>query len=139
MLKGSRPSLVISRPDLGVIWHVDPERRTYREMPLPSMGEWPVDPAVEGSWELIGDETIDGVICDMYQVSIPVPRAPPDPTAVSIETIYVDRQTGMRRRVVTHSADGDPALVLDYQDALVAPPAATWFCLPPGLRRERWP
>jgi hypothetical protein len=130
--KTGHPTIVISRPDKGVIWSFTPHAKTYSQAKLPRGLERAFDPDTLYDWTEDGTEMIDGRRCRRFVGRY---REPSGPIGDAHEVCCVDSNTGMRRRVVSFDVNGDLALTIDYLNAKVGRPSLAVFEMPEGYKR----
>lgn len=121
--------VVVCRPDLGVVYTLHPEEKTYFETPF--IAEVVAySPDDQRRWLLLGEETINGRQCLKYQV-----LRKGDTSGVVRELCYVDPDLGMRVRIVTFNRLGRHVLTCDYQDVHLGPPPPDLFDVPGSYTR----
>jgi hypothetical protein len=126
-----RPNIVISRPDKGVIWSLDPQTKTYSQAKLPLHLEGAFDPDTLYDWTEDGTEIIDGRKCRRFVGRYRGPKGPTE----EVEICYVDARAGMRRRVSAYDEKGKLVPVMDYLNAKVGAPPRNIFDMPEGFKR----
>ena len=73
MNMGGHSMINIVRRDKQVIWMIQPEQKSYMEMPIkPQDQPSPFDAAVDYNYTLIGPDTVDGHACKKYHFSATV-------------------------------------------------------------------
>jgi hypothetical protein len=130
--KTGRPSIVISRPDKGVIWSLTPDTKTYSQTKLPPELEHAFNPDTLCDWTEDGAEMIDG---RKFRRFIGRYREASGPIGEAHEVCFVDAKNGMRRRMVTFNVNGERVLTIDCLNAKVGPPPREVFEMPEGYKR----
>jgi hypothetical protein len=130
--KTGQVSIVISRPDKGVIWSLTPQTKTFSQAKLPEHLERTFDPYTLWDWTEDGAEMIDGRRCRRF-----VGRYLAEMGSVGSahEICFVDAETGVHRRVITYDKNGMMALTIDCLNAVVGPPPRAVFEMPEGYKR----
>lgn len=126
------PTIVISRPDKGVIWSLDPITKTYSQAKLPTELERAFNPDSLYDWVEDGTDIIDR---RKHRMFIGRYRAPEAPAGNAREVYFIDAATGMRRRVESYDRRGRLALTIEYLNAKLGKPPRTVFDMPPGYKR----
>ncbi len=126
------PTIVISRPDKGVIWSLDPLNKTYSQAKLPNGLERAFNPDSLYEWTEDGARTIDG---RRHRKFVGRYRAAQAPIGKAREVCYVDAATGMRRRVESYDTKGKLALTIEYLNAKLRKPSRAVFEMPAGYKR----
>lgn len=130
--KNGHPSIVISRPDKGVIWSLTPSTKTYSQSQLPRGLEHAFDPDTLYDWTEEGTAMIDGRRCRRFVGRYREARGP---IGDAHEVCFVDAKTGMRRRVDSYGVKGKLAATIDYLNAVIGPPPREMFEMPEGYKR----
>jgi hypothetical protein len=122
--------VTIYRPDLGAAFMLDPSSGACTRT---AMDRDTIAQALEAkedseTWTWTGEELVDGVRCDRYDV-VPRPGVPP-------KLVFVDGTIGLNRRVVTRRRDGSVALQIDWLEVTVGPQPRELF-EPPSADDER--
>jgi len=132
---GRCTSIAITRPDLGVMYSIDPISGTYHEIPFGDAERAALEANVEDDvqWELVGTSDIDGQRYDEYEAwatdASPFPR----------ERICIHPETRMRKRITTINKRGQPVLTINYEDAVVGRQPPDVFEVPSGCTQKRLP
>jgi hypothetical protein len=128
-VRGKTTIVIISRPDRGVVWSIDPERKTYLETAVTDeVLDSVADPDDDFEWQVDGREAVDGRECLRW-----VGRLPSESVAHCV--VYVDALTQLRRRQVNYNKFGTERLMVDYLNVVIGPPDPALFELPDGLKR----
>jgi hypothetical protein len=124
-------TIIITRPDLGVIWTLDTQARTYRQSKLPARLDEAFNPDMLDEWTQDGTEKIDG---RSYLRFVGRSKNPDFGGAIS-EVCFLDPKTHIRRRIVTFNKSGKCVLTIDSVNAVVGPPAHELFDMPEGYKK----
>jgi hypothetical protein len=127
-----RTSIVISRPDKGVIWSLSPQTKTFSQARLPKYLKRVFDPRALCDWTEDGAEVIDGRRCRRF-VGHYLDES--SPVGGAYEVCFIDAKTGVHRRVVTYNTNGNLVLTIDCLNAVVGPPPRAAFEMPVGYKR----
>jgi hypothetical protein len=130
--KTGEPTIVISRPDKGLIWSLAPQNRTYSRAKLPAGWNRVFDPDKLHDWNEDGTEMIDG---RRHRRFVGRYSGTQSPIGKAREVCFIDATTGMRRRVDSYNKKGMLALRMDYLNAKVGRPPRTVFDMPAGYKR----
>jgi hypothetical protein len=130
--KAGKPSIVISRPDKGVIWSLTPHSKTYSQAKLAGGLDCVFNPDKLYDWNENGATTIDGrrhrrFVGRYSETRIPLGKAR--------EECFIDATTGMRRRVDSYDKKGNLVLRIDYLNAKVGRSPRPVFNMPTGYKR----
>lgn len=131
--KTGHPSIVISRPDKEVIWSLAPHTKTYCQSKLPRGFERAFNPDTLYAWTEEGTEKIDDRI---YRRFVGRYRETRTPIGAARDVCFVDRRTGMRRRVDSYDKRGKLVLRIDYLNAKIGRLPGNVFEIPPGYKRS---
>jgi hypothetical protein len=125
-------SIIITRPDKGLIWMLSPDTKTYQQSKLPKNFERAFDPYTVCDWTEDGIEIIDGRRCrrfvGRYLSTI-------GPVGLAHEFVFIDAKTGVHRRTVTYDKNGKLGITCDCLNATVGPPPPSVFEMPKGYKR----
>lgn len=130
-------SIVISRPDKGVLWSfVLPDYKVVQEFPLKSEPiEGAFDPTTLLKWTQEGIELVDGHECLRFIGRYNIPDVP---AGDAYELAYIDLVTNMYRRKITYNKLGRQSLIVDYRSVILEPPDKLVFELPEGVFVEKF-
>ena len=120
-------SILIGRPDKGVLWSLTPHNKTYSQKTLPKR-----EPGFDDiyDWTEDGSAVIDGRKCRRF-----VGRHRDTSVTVDAHQVcFVDVKTGMHRRIVGY-VKGEAALTIDYLSSAVGPLPSRLFEMPKGYKR----
>lgn len=125
-------TIVISCPDRGVAWSLNPGSTICYETPFTQqVAESLVDPASLLDWQEEGTEQIEGAECARYRGRYTFHAG------AAHELRFVERGTGMPRRSVTFDKTGAQRLTVDWRSVTLGPPDPAMFEVPPGYSIER--
>ncbi len=130
--QAGQSNIIITRPDKGLMWSLEPEAKTYSQSRLPKGLDRLLDPDTLCEWTLDGTAVIDGHQCRRFVGRY---RGQTGPIGEAYELCFVDVKTQMRRRMVTFDLKGKRALTIDYLNSVVGPPPRAVFELPEGYKR----
>ncbi len=125
--QGSIPTIIISRPDLGVNWLLMLDGEQYQEAPFNDQyGTFDPDSMLE--WQVEGLESIEDVSYrGLYKFTESV---------WVYELSYVDPNIGFHRRSVTFDKTGSKNLTVDCFSLSPEPTDPKMFELPQGYNKE---
>ena len=109
-----------------------PGCEVFYEAPLaPDEVESLPDPSTLLDWEQDGTEIIDGRECLRFVGHYT------HPAGAAYEVCFIDRASGIRRRMITYDKLGRQALTVDCQSVSLGPPQPSLFELPDGYTVEK--
>jgi hypothetical protein len=127
-------TILISRPDKGVIWTLRPETKTYSQVKFTKDMVKRAARFVESlyDWRADGTEVIDRRRCLRFLGSY---RQGTGPSGGAHEVQYFDAKTHMPRRFVTFDMNGKKALTVDFLNIVLGPQPRELFEIPAGYKR----
>jgi hypothetical protein len=122
-------TIIISRPDLGVMYRIEANTQTYSTIPITRAMEAVAGKDVEENqeWEHVTTEPFGSRVVDVFDVFL-------IGETHRRSRLYVDRETHIRWKEVTFNKLGKEVLVIEAKNVRVGPPPASVFELPAGLR-----
>lgn len=132
--KNHPSTATIFRPDLGVMYSVNTDEETFVEYPVGASEIGVINANIEDGevWQHVGNSEIDGNSVDKYES-----WAVDSKSNYPRQLVFVDRETKMRRRVVTINKLGNPVLTIDYRDIVLGPQPPEVFEVPKGFTKTR--
>jgi outer membrane lipoprotein-sorting protein len=126
---GDMTRITIWRSDLGVMYGIDCNCRTYQKYRITPDMEAVVTTDVEDDveWELVTTEPLGPHTVDVYDIY-------PKGKKLRRARIWVDNKTHIRWKEVTYNEFGDEVLTIEARNVEVGPPPDSVFELPPGLQ-----
>lgn len=127
-------TILISRPDKGVIWTLRPETKTYSQIKFTKEMVKRAARFVESlyDWRADGTEVIDRRRCLRFLGRY---RQGTGPSGGAHEVQYFDAKTHMPRRLVTFDIKGKKALTVDFLNVVLGPQPRDLFEIPIGYKR----
>ena len=125
-------TITIWRPDLGYFYGIECDTQTYTTHAITSEMEAVMAADVEDDveWEYVTTESLGSRTVEVYDVFA-------IGEANRRARVYVDPETHIRWKKVTFNKLGKQVLTIETKNAVVGPPPASVFELPPGLREIR--
>jgi hypothetical protein len=120
-------SVMISRPDKGVVWMLMPQQNMYMESPLKPQNIIVTEEKMQGevSRKLIGSEVIDGRPADKYEVVYL--------SGKNNESVFVWLLKDIKFPVKTAATDGSWSV--EYKNINTAKQEPTLFEIPSGYKK----
>jgi outer membrane lipoprotein-sorting protein len=119
----------ITRPDLGRVFILYPQQKTFLENEIPDDALSLVEkPNPDFAWETNGQEQLEGRVCEKF-------RAYSKKDKRTKEVLWVDFKTRMRVRLVTYNLSGEPALTANYRNVVIGRVDESVFEVPEDYKK----